>query len=430
MEYIGGTAGATLGYITNGRRGAKYGWRAGKHFAQQRTMVTPRTPRKKTAVIFAKTLRRDPVVTKKLNYGLVPYVKRPKVIHTPSASGYSGLGGNAAALSRKKRKDVTIKKKKRVKVTSLFKQKVRAALDDHVKGQYLKVTYARMPPITVTNTQNYFDFGTELSPLAYIDAADVLFNGKTPVQTPTLGTTNWTNNAIRTDVVINSYVSYELKNVSQRTYRVKMYVCAPKVNPTDPTPNDALADWASGAFVANTQGFNPQNNGPNTLFCDPRDYPQFNRFWKAEVTDLILEPGQSQLLNVQGGNNMTLDYSKLWGKNIAAGAQWVFQYAKFSRNVFFVYYPDLVTTDTAGCGRYVSAGTGVGGIICERKVFIKMACPESAGFKYPAAFVAGANQQLTNKLPCKVIANFPIAFAGVAQDIMEENPINVINPAP
>jgi hypothetical protein len=65
----------------------------------------------------------------------------------------------------------------------------------------------------------------------------------------------------------------------------------------------------------------------------------------------------------------------------------------------------------------------------EKKLFYSIACPESAGFQYPAAFPPNTSQQLTNKLPCKVIKIFPWAGAvGSTEDILEDNPIAIVNP--
>jgi len=423
-EITGATSGAALGYIHGGTRGAIKGGMAGYKLSKntRKDMAPVKRKRTFTQSFVAPTRRRQAIKT-----AAVTGANR-------SSSGWGGsyrkVGSNASAVLTRKKKGVAFKKRKRVIVSKKFERKVKQALEkEDLQGKYLKVTYARMSPPGSQTTQSVIDFANVFAPIEYADAADILFNDRVPVENPTTATLNWDNYAVRKDTVINSSMQLEMKNMSQRTYTLKIYVAQPKQNPTDIAPNDAVADWASGLVVATGIGTNPLSNGHTTLYSAPTDCPQFNQFWKCQCETVVLQPGQSHTYKLQGPNDYVLDYNKLIMKNVVGGTTWMLPYAKFTRNVFIAGYCDLVTSTLAGSGRFPSGGAGVGGVVFEKRMFYKLKVPPSAGFQYPAgAFPPGTTQQLDQKLPTKVIQFFPLGAVGTAEDVLEENPLSSLNP--
>lgn len=434
-QYIGPIAGATLGYITAGTKGAITGFKLG----QKHSMAPiPRRNTRSQHVVSKRTLRRKSSVASARSADFSMYSNRPssnyssaaRAPRVPNPGGFTKRG-NASQLKRITSRKVIIKKRRPVKVSSKFRKKVKKAMEaESLYGKYLKVGYGRITPPTLADQQTVFDDGYLFSPLSFVDAADVLFNGRVAIETPTYAGIEWDNVYARKDTIVNSYATYEIKNMSQRTYTLKMFVCSPKHVPTEQSPNDPVADWATGLILAQNFGTNPANNDRFTLYSDPRDAPQFNQFWKCDFTKVVLAPGESFNHTVQGPNDMVVDWSKLVLKNIAAAPNWLASYAKFSRSVFFVANTDLLVTSLAATARYPSTGGSVGGLVFERKVHMSLKCPESSGFKFPAgAYPAGTVKQLDAKLPTKVIKVFyTLGAVGVTQDVLEENPITIFDP--
>lgn len=445
-DYAGPVAGATLGYIMGNTRGAIAGYKLARNFVKR----MPATRRHSIAGPYPTPSRSRRGSTMSVSsVGSNPFARRGSVASSSStarrmslgtrstvsvagstsASGYRGVRGNAAAVKKKRTKGVSWQRRKRVKVTRKFKKKVKEAMmEEHLQGTYLKVTYNRILAPGNFDQQAAVDMGVSFGNLQYNNAADVLFNGRTPAEFVGPLSNEWENPLIRKDIILNSWVSYELKNMSQRTWTVKGYVCKPKSVTTDESPNGALGDWTSGMVVEAGNGINPSSNTPNTLYSDPRDCAQFNQFWKCELTTIVLEPGQSHTMFVQGPNDFVLDYKKLYAKHhLSSTGVWQL-FGKYSRHVFFVGYCDLVTSESASAGRYPSTGVGSGGIVVERKEMYRLKCPESAGFKFAGTGV-GTSQQLDMKKPTKIIKIFGSAIVGAVQDVLEENPITVINPA-
>lgn len=422
MEFAGGVSGAALGYILGGIKGARklgaFGYRQG-----ERRSMAPVTRKRRNVQTNATTKRR------KLKHKVAALGVKKKRVRGSASGGYRSVGSNASVVVHKRKKSVLLKKVRSTKVSKAFRKKVQVALADHLYGTYLKVDPFRLTAWATTDTQQTMDMGIVFSPLDFINAADVLFNRATPALSPTAASLTWTNSYIRKDYIMNSWISYEIKNMSQRTYTVKMYVCKPKVKvPTNTGTglNSPLGDWASGLAMAAGAGTNPQNNNQNTLYSDPRDAPEFRQFWAADVETVVLQPGQTHTFFVQGPSEMSVDWTKYY-YNPNPNPTFLAPWGPFSRGVFFVYYPDLLVTSLAGVGRYTSGGTGIGGLVCERKYKFKVQCPESAGFVYTAT-TAGTQQQLTNRLPTRIIKVFSAGVAGATQDVLEENPLQEIDP--
>lgn len=448
MEYVGAVAGGTLGYITGGIRGAKRGSEAGYFFAKKKEM--PPIRRQKTTHRGSRTKSAGTGFTPRrvTNPFITPTSRRSSVSTVSSASNrsrsmgnyvrdsgrggaYRNLGSNASVVKTSGRR-VSIKRKRKPKVSKVFKRKVMAALDDHIYGKYLKVSTGNFQPPTGRNLQNTLNFGNLFTPQDIAYSADILFDDAPRKEFPVMADFKWSNKYIRKDYVVNSFSKFEFKNCGQRTYHLFMFECEPKGKPTNAAPDNAYDDWAQGLVNAVAQGTNPETNTLNTLYSLPTDSPQFNQFWKCKKTSIVLGPGESHTFYVQGPNQYCLDYSKLVQTPVGTTpANAFFQsYAKFSRSVFFVNYMDLVTTSTLSNGRLLSGPAGYvgGGLVYEWSTKYVLQCPVSAGFKYPAAFAAGTQQQLDLKKPTKVIAHYTTDALGVVEDVLESNPLSQINP--
>ena len=284
MDYIGGLAGGTLGYITSGTRGARKGANLGYNFAKAKYM--PPVKRKYSSATTAGTRRRGWTPKMPLKKRKVTGGYNPRPIHS-----YNGVGSNASAVAKAGRK-LVVKKKRRVKVSKTFKRKVQVALDDHLYGKYTKIDYGHVTAPISEQNQRVVNLSNFFSPIEILHATDILFNRATPLVSPTLANITWSANYIRKDWIVNSKCEFLLKNSSQRTYTVILYECAPKSLPTQRDTNSAFDDWDYGLDLAQIGGTNPQANGPETLFSVPQDSPQFNQYWRAKKTKIVLQPGQ------------------------------------------------------------------------------------------------------------------------------------------
>lgn len=446
MEHIGGIAGGALGYIINNERGAITGYEVGRRLTRNsRNMATHRRRRSSIQLTPSSS---TPLRRMSIGSFTTPTGSRRRLSfassHTSTvnnlraappgittggtggASGWRNIKSNVSALKVRRKKGIS-KKKKKLKISRKLRRKVKNIMTGMLHGRYTRVTFRRAAPPN-SNEQQVMPFGTILRPLDVAEAAAVLFNGATPQDTPV--STNWNANTLRIDHVINSYCEINVKNMSQRTYYVKFFNCKSRGgNPTDVAPNDALADWTQGLIAENLSGVNPLANTPQTLYSDPRDSGTFRQMWNPEVHQLIMSPGQSHTFFVQGPNEEDINYDKLLQKNPSSGANWLQFYTKSSRSCFLVWYEDLVTSSLATVGRYASGTVGQGGMVAELKHVFRLKVPESAGFQYPAVYTGSANQQLTYVKPTRAIFISGSALAGTPEDVLEDNPISVINPA-
>lgn len=441
-DEVAGVSGAVLGYIHNNVQGAYTGYQVGKKLSQlkanmgvagkrQNPFETPPSTVRGRRDSVASTVSMGRASSRARSRSSVRSGVKRSVRFTVAKKGgnWRSLKSDAAFVA-KKQKGFKQVRHKRAKVSPAFRRKVNDALHGTFYGEYEKGIPARMPSITANDSQQVFQDGLLFQPLDFFDAADVMFDGKAPADVPVLSTSKWTNGYIRKDYVVDSYATFEMKNFSQRTYTISMFNCAPKTKPqADLTVSmNPVLSWDLGLLEAYNQGTNPTNNLKTQLFKDPRHDPTFNKYWKAEVSTIVLGPGQSHMFHVPGPKGIEIDYSKQFVIPATGIPSAIMPYDKWTRGVFFVYYLDLVETALLGVGRYVSGGVGPGGLGYEKRLTMKMRVPDDAGFKYPATHVAGASQQLNYRLPARIKTYFPNGIGGAISDVLEENPISVIDP--
>lgn len=185
---------------------------------------------------------------------------------------------------------------------------------------------------------NYSGAFVYFSPLKILNAASILFNQKavnedwtltagnfslvTPVATatPQVGSTSFPLAGAMNVYVHNSYVHWRIKNISQRSYRIKIYHCVSKLKFQDVSPLTCLKNVAANILDDATNraswiGLANGASGPTGLIThpmfEPKKYPPFATAWKYDCTEINLKPGEEMVHTIQGPKNYNLDYTKL-----------------------------------------------------------------------------------------------------------------------
>lgn len=212
--------------------------------------------------------------------------------------------------------------------------------------------------------------------------------------------------------VRNSYVSMEFKNNSQRTIKLLIRNCVPKVkfcevNPLQAFQQGIYSDGITAGVDSGPLIPIPSTNASETYnkYMNDIDVPwtlvdNFKKNWKYETIEIIMAPGETCKHSIQGPKNMNINYNDLW-----KDGDWnLFTfYKKTSCSVVIGVLPDLVFASTTGTltqtsGRWVdfSAADDVtirNPISVEVKEHFDLAMPETTGFIIQDGTV-GQTQQL------------------------------------
>jgi len=468
-NYIGEAAGATLGFIAGDVPGAVIG----QNLAQR---------------LFTKEIQmRDPI----------------SVINAQS---------KRATMRKSGHKNIkTIQgKQKKVKVSTVLRDKIKKVIEEKkAPGTYVKTTHGTVgcTESNSTNASSYtgtvngvanqirvipmFNNITDLggnqvtwwqslnahtqgdtmvdgydlvffTPYKILDAASILWNGKVMAQDATLTTGNFSTyvdnstlnpktTPLRNNIYIrNAYVTFEIKNNSQRPMTLFIRNCVPKVKFQDSGP---LQAFQAGVYrdLAIPSG---DTNGPlvpysatsdqnlSRYFNDP-NLPwslidNYKRNWKHETMTVLINPGETHKHSIQGPKNMTVNYNDLYkdgNYNIATF------YKKTSAAVVIGVLPDLeYATVLSGSrvnmsGRWVKTTSTsldksiIHPISIEVKEHFDLSMPEITGFIYPTAQTPGIVQPLN--LRQRKYASFYSGYNAdepnmVVQGANEENPAATI----
>ncbi len=279
------------------------------------------------------------------------------------------------------------------------------------------------------------------TPLKFLDAASILWNNKEILRNYGSQTGNFTNsltlatgvpitgNASAPDKkgvdlhVINSYVTWELKNNSQRCMNIEIYHCVPKVKFPSALPletfDGAIAALEEDATTAGTLLSNLPSNANDDLVQNPSLRPKtlepFSTVYKYEKVSITIAPGETFKHSIQGPKGLDINFSKLYeGEDDMGGKMW----NKSSLACMVSLKPDLVyatagvgSADTdKGIGRFSARGLTSGGnlkdmIGIEVKEVFKMAMPDDTGF-VQQAISAGTTQTLNMKKKVTAYGNF------------------------
>jgi len=438
MEFVSGLSGATLGYIHGNTRGAIKGWSAGRKLYQNkqhmppinRRTPTPRSRRSQRRV----SVSGFPTPSTRSRAGSSTMSRRSSLAASTASSGSNfsnSSEGNVRDVKRtvKRKKGVTFKKAKRVKVSKDFREKVKKTLSSSLMyGVYEDVQYGAMQPtvnnIQLVHTFNQASTGVNFDPIYVLSCASSLFNNKTPVQDPTLGDANNFDPTKTKIEVVESYSVYRFKNNSTYQVEIDFYQCAPKIvsdtiSPTD-TWDDALI---TDTLAAPESGPNVIGNDKTVMFMRPTTTKGWNKYWKATVTKLIMEPGQSTEISVAGPKGVEYDFNKFYKDGVFQINQ------KMARVCFAVVRNCLGSATLATVGRYGAVGLAATQVIYEVKRFTKIRMPDETGFQYPAVFAGSTMQKNNRRRDGYIMRNWAVALAGVQEMVVEVNPTVVYTPA-
>lgn len=428
MNYVGPISGAALGYIHGNSRGAylgyKLGQRASRSFPKmapidrlireaERMATPPRTPKKRKMM----PKKKSPLFKRKL--------KNPFIKHNTRNKGFSHpTNSTTASKSIKKNKKVHYKKNKKVKVSRNLRLKVQKVISGRdYPGFYHSIDYNEFN-VTAQNAQATFQMSYDnlgehvFSPNQFLNAASVLWNGKPVPAVPGIADAFNFDPKQTKLYVRKSWVVTQFKNNTQRTIFLKMFNCRPK---SDQNVNSALGQWGAaltemaGSGAGGAYSENPLGVTPQTLHADPRGLKQFDKFFAAEVTKYVLDPGQVVDYVVQGPSNMMLDYSKFYNGGVYFAQQ------KMSRFQFGVMYLDLCSGTLGGTARFPDAVGAQNPCLCwESNAYYSLDMPEKAGIV--GAGVAGVGTQLQERHNAYAIAVSAPAIGGLGARVDEENP--------
>jgi len=277
------------------------------------------------------------------------------------------------------------------------------------------------------------------TPLKILDAASVLWNEKGPnkdygnvtgsfVTQVSLTTGAETTGGTAADPsaqlmqihLINSFVEFEITNLSNRTVYMKMYFCVPSIRFPESLPlecfDQALRQETSGTHTAFFKhgsvfaGTQTQNDGillnPSV---GPARSPIFSSTFKYETVEYTIKPQETVLHSLQGPKNLTFDYNKFFNANQdQTGKMW--KKSSVSLMVELVY--DMQTLNTAQqAGRFMPNTTVLPDdiiafpIAIEMRETFKLSMPENTGF-IQRTVAAGTSMPLNMRKKILAYGNF------------------------
>jgi len=425
---------------------------------------TPIRPFVKMAAQYAQRVYNDQVQRKSLLgnriIGSRPLPSKPKT-KAPSKGAMAENTSSTRGASSKKLKTVKSMhfKNKEVHVSSQFKKMVlQVAQKDKISGIYETLNYGYLNA-TVANFQSIgqaeVGFATyskwAFTPEYFLDAVSVLFNGKTPTsnlkaQTTagTLGLQAGTNALNLKFNVRSSNEYYFLKNNTNRTATISIYLCEPKFNSTLLASNNSIVtgaavtvanaiidpetSWTNACIDTIQNGTSVPVGGvyqtPQTLLTKPTQYSEWKKTFNYELTEITLEPGQTYKYSMKGPEDLLIDFNKMYKNGV------LYTLPKYCRFPMFVTRYDLIGTSIVPTLRAAggnASATG-NGILYERKMSCCVNISEQVGFTYPAAFVAGAVQNLNLRRPATFRTTWQVVQSGTETRVDEENPVTPFDP--
>lgn len=330
--------------------------------------------------------------------GLVKHMKYKKVLH-PKQPHHVHVGRRL-----KKQIEEVIEGEKGI---GYFQQAFYgAAVDGEANGRQM---VGNILNAAVDGVQGVF-----FSPTQVLNAASVLWNGKTISTSFALNdATNFTQGLTKIKVM-KQWVTVRIRNTSQRNYVLNIYACKPKR--TGPAA-DTLVEWTNALSEDNTLGINVNNCVPKTLHNTPYRSKSFMNNWNVETTKYTLAPGQEVTYTINGPSKV-YNYEKYFSGAV--------QYPSQKDNTYLMFsgYVDLLSTTLQTIGRYAEASSFVGwGLVYEVDEYYQLECPDIAGVKLPGTVTGGAQLPLNNRRDAYAISTDAVAQSGVEQQMLHENPI-------
>lgn len=178
----------------------------------------------------------------------------------------------------------------------------------------------------VGNTIAAGDDWNFFSPMRFLDAASVLWNQKVIGSDYTLAAGNFATLAQNPTAfpgltpgfkfdIINSFVTFEVKNNTQRAMIVKFYHLTPKLAYPDDLPLQSLRESVTNSLNDNKIRVGAVNT-ENQLMTDPalrlKVLEGFNQMWDYQIIDVKIAPGETCKHSLQGPRNTEYVSNKLY----------------------------------------------------------------------------------------------------------------------
>jgi len=275
------------------------------------------------------------------------------------------------------------------------------------------------------------------TPIKFMDAASILWNNKimrkdygnvagnisarTVLLTgvPAASTAALPNLGGNVIHVRESYVKFEMKNLSTRVMRLKIHQCTPKVKFPDNLP---LQSVTNGVF-SYVEGLDNElirhaPAGTDAAVNDPYFpigmIPGVKDSWKWATHDMVMQPGETCVHYLRGPKNMTINYNKL---NEAGADKTGFAVKGMSASVLIEVIPDMVYATTGVGGAFPGVGRFIPNTVAlpvdtigfpiavEIVEVIKLSMPENSGF-YTQAVAVPSTQAINLRREQHAFANF------------------------
>jgi hypothetical protein len=409
MNYAGPAAGAALGFIHNNLPGAYAGYQVGKFLTsknQTGTMAANRGHRRSVSRGRNSKVTMVKGVATKRKYSKSGSRKRVAKKRRATSVTAVGFRANASAGGSsfiKRGKSVVKAGKKHVRISRKFAKKVKEVVEEKiqhhgtfktifVEGLDLAVKTNEQIPIKAPFQGSTAVGGALFTPTWVMYAVARLYGQATAASAPDITDATMFDRKNFTINVLNDVCHYRFRNNTNRTVSFRMYVCQSRNQSTLYDPLTAwgnalaqgVADGSVGTY-ANTPAATVYN-----LREDPRSCPQWNTFWKCDVTDVVMEPGQTayECVKSEGG---IYDMKKFYVDDT------YLTYNKKGRWVFLVGYVDLVEGVGGESGR-IGHAVSHENVVCETERVIKFAVPDQIGFVYSGSTASGTNQQLNKRI--------------------------------
>lgn len=258
-----------------------------------------------------------------------------------------------------------------------------------------------------------------------------------------VGTTS--TNTLKIEVV-NSYVTWDMKNVSQRPLKLVIHEMTPKLKFLVDSPIDQMSDAL--ATVGDTTGEQRyygifqgavSTTTPNAQYglADPMvnlGNLEGLQWKKGQRREILIQPGESCQHSIKGPRRTTVDFAKLVDGGTEKWAAYGVKGYTVACVVEVILDPQLLTA-TSDLGFRPTARTGTAKVLVDPLQITvtevaKIRCPEVVGFMNPNAFAANSNQQLNLRKKRVHIENWSSAQGTTAvayTGYNEENPITGIS---
>lgn len=486
-DFVVGSAGALLG-DTLFPGGGVVGWGIGRWAAKyrrgnpsERAKMRRDLPKELVRKIFTYNNHYDPMapvkkrvtetigrtpkrvkhhhLTNKDRIGLGPMSKITKVALAKSAALAKRQGiyrltapkadraSSKGRLAGKKGRAAKPKTKPKVHPSKKFKAMVDASLAPRSFVGTLTTEHGFRVGYTVTNRQIVF---TQSEPgkahdlftaQRILDAASVLFNGKTAaILGPYTATDNLMVSGLKLDV-ISQYATIKIRNMSEMHFTLCVYKCTPK-RALNVSPDTT---WSSSITDAKDEGVlfpNSADYDYSFLRAEPDDTKGFKSDWNYEKSVYLLDPAQDITIHVKGPQ-MVYDFDKLLTPDEAFLSNNVtFSWHKgMGTSMMYAFYPTHLfgtTGDASNVGKVgrfpgnytvahgdLPANSNITGLTWETKMYYKIRAPDSILGSYKQTggdIVEGTPNVATKKKD--VVAHFgfwdtPLALSKTV-DINEE----------